>query len=206
MSDLRCDSDETRNLLDRLVGGDPMALDALLKRHRPDLRSFVEFHLEPELQARVDPSDVIQEAQLEVARRMDDFLKRRPMPFHLWVRKTAYERLLNLRRDHRRRRRSVERERRLPDRSSLLVARPFVDCGPGPGEHAQAREQAERVSRAVADLSEADREILLMRHAEQLPYEEIACLLEIEPSAARKRYGRALIRLQKVLGEHGLVE
>ena len=63
-----------------------------------------------------------------------------------------------------------------------------------------------RVGNAVAQLGDADREVLLMRHAEELPYEEIACLLEIEPAAARKRYGRALLRLQNILTEHGLLE
>jgi RNA polymerase sigma-70 factor, ECF subfamily len=52
----------------------------------------------------------------------------------------------------------------------------------------------------------ADREVLLMRHAEELSYEEIGCLLEIQPAAARKRYGRALLRLRKVLSDHGLLE
>jgi RNA polymerase sigma-70 factor (ECF subfamily) len=138
---------------------------------------------------------------------MDDFLQRRPMPFHLWVRKTAYQRLLHLRRHHLgRARRSVEREEPLPERSSLLLAGPLVQGGPSPSQQAEAQEFAERVSRAVAGLSEADREVLLMRHAEHLSHEEIACLLDIEPAAARKRYGRALIRLQKVLVDHGLLE
>jgi RNA polymerase sigma-70 factor (ECF subfamily) len=129
------------------------------------------------------------------------------MPFHVWARKTTYERLLNLRRDHRHRaRRSVDREVALPDRSSLLVARPLLARGSSPSQRLAARELAERISRAVAELTAADREILLMRHAEELPYEEIACLLEVAPVAARKRYGRALIRLQKVLSDHGLLE
>jgi RNA polymerase sigma-70 factor (ECF subfamily) len=68
----------------------------------------------------------------------------------------------------------------------------------------QARELAERISRATARLSDADREVLLLRHAEDLPFEEIACLLDIEPAAARKRFGRALLRLQNILGEEGL--
>jgi RNA polymerase sigma-70 factor, ECF subfamily len=123
------------------------------------------------------------------------------------VRRTAYERLLNLRRDHRwRARRSVDREVRWPAHSSLLLARPLVSGGPTPSQTLEAREFAERVSRAVGELAEADREILLMRHAEELSYDEIACLLDIEPAAARKRYGRALIRLQKVLTEHGVLE
>jgi RNA polymerase sigma-70 factor (ECF subfamily) len=137
---------------------------------------------------------------------MDDFLKRRPMPFHLWARRTAHARLLDLRRHHRRARRSVEREAALPDRSSLLLACPLLAGGSLPSAQLQAQELAERVSGAVDRLSEADGEILLMRHAEGLPFEEIACLLEIEPAAARKRFGRALLRLQRALSEQGLSE
>jgi RNA polymerase sigma-70 factor (ECF subfamily) len=205
MAEVKADSTQTRGLLDRAGQGDAQALEQLLVRHRPDLRSFVEFHLDPQLRARLDPSDVVQEAQMELVRRMDDFLQRRPMPFHLWVRKTAYNRLLNLRRDHRRARRSLAREVAWPERSSLLLARPLVNSGPSPSRQAEAREFAQRVSGAVAELAEADREVLLMRHAEDLAYEEIACLLDVESTAARKRYGRALIRLQKVLTEHGVL-
>jgi RNA polymerase sigma-70 factor (ECF subfamily) len=207
MPEVRADSVQTQDLLARIARGDRQALEQLLERYRPGLRAFVEARLDPKLRARLDPSDVVQEAQVEVVRRMDDFLRRRPMPFHLWVRKTTYERLLNLRRDHRKRaRRSVDREVAFPDRSSLLVARPLLAGGPSPSQQLAAREFADRVARAVAELAEADREILLLRHAEELPYEEIACLLDLEPAAARKRYGRALIRLQKVLSDHGLLE
>jgi RNA polymerase sigma-70 factor (ECF subfamily) len=206
MLELKPDSAQTCGLLERVVQGDRQALEKLLARYRPDLRAFVEVRLDARFLARVDPSDVVQEAQLEMVRRMDDFLKRRPMPFHLWARKTAYERLLDLRRHHRRARRSVEREAALPDRSSLLLAGPLLAGGSSPSAPLQAEELAERVARAVNRLSEADREILLMRHGEGLPFEEIACLLEIEPSAARKRFGRALLRLQKALSEQGLSE
>src|SRR5215468_3071557 len=127
MSDARPDSHRTCGLLERIQGGDPAAVGELLGRYRPDLLSFVEARLDPAVRARLDPSDVVQEAQLEVARRMDEFLERRPMPFHLWVRKTAYERLLNHHRAHRASaRRSVRREVRLPDRSSQALARPLL--------------------------------------------------------------------------------
>src|SRR3954452_17507320 len=122
MSEGTPDSDETCGLLERVRQGDAGAIEALLLRHRPELRSFVELHLDPRLRARVDPSDVVQDAQLEMLRRMDDFLSRNPMPFRLWLRKNAYERLLNLRRDNLgRQRRSVSREVALPDRSSVLL-------------------------------------------------------------------------------------
>jgi RNA polymerase sigma-70 factor (ECF subfamily) len=207
MAEVKPDSAQTRGLLERVARGDRQALGQLLERYRPRMRAFVEARLDPRVRSRLDASDVVQEVQLEVTRRMDDFLKRSPMPFHLWVRKTAYERVLKVQRDHQQRaRRSVEREVPLPDRSSLLLAKPLLAGASSPSQQAAAREFAERVGRAVAELPEADREILLMRHAEELPYAEIACLLDIEADAARKRYGRALLRLRKVLKEHGLLE
>ena len=110
MPEMSADSDETAALLERIRGGDESALSRLLAHWRPRLVRFVSLRLGGKLRTRVDPSDIVQEAQLEVVRRIDDFLRRRPMPFHLWLRKTAYERLLNLRRDHHRERRSLERE------------------------------------------------------------------------------------------------
>src|SRR5262245_41527935 len=185
MAKVNTDSTQTQRLLDEIARGNRQALEQLLERHRPRLHAFIETRLDAKLRARVDPSDVVQDAQMEVVRRMDDFLRRRPMPFHLWARKTAYEQLLNLRRAHRTgARRSVDREVGLPDRSSLLLARPFLAAGPSPSQRLAAREFADRVAQAVAELAEADREILLMRHGEELPYEEIACLLEIESAAA----------------------
>jgi RNA polymerase sigma-70 factor (ECF subfamily) len=207
MPEVKADSAWTQGLLEQIAQGDQRALERLLEHYRPGLRDLVEARLDPKLRARLDPSDVVQEAQLVVTRRMKDFLERRPMPFHLWVRKTAYERLINLRQKHRKRlRRTVDREVALPERSSLAVTGPLLAGGPSPSQELAAREFADRVTRAVAQLAEADREILLMRHGEELPYEEIACMLGIEPAAARKRYGRALIRLQKVLSDQGLLE
>jgi RNA polymerase sigma-70 factor (ECF subfamily) len=207
MAEVEPDSQDTCRLLERISRGDGPALERLLTRYRPRLRAFIEVRLDPRLRPRVDPSDVVQEAQLEVARRINDFLRRKPMPFHLWVRKTAYERLRKLRRDHCRRAcRSIDREIPWPERSSLLLARPLLAAGPSPSQQLAARELAERVAQAVAELGEDDREILLMRHAEELPYGEIACLLDIEAATARKRYGRALLRLHGVLAQHGLLE
>jgi RNA polymerase sigma-70 factor (ECF subfamily) len=206
MPDVQPDSSATRRLLERLQEGDPEALDRLLRRHRRPLLRFVEYHLDPRLRARLDASDVVQDAFVEAVRRVDDFLQRRPMPFHLWLRKTTYERLLHSHRDHRTRaRRTVEREADWPERSSLLLARQFLDPKPSPSQQMEAHEVAERVRRAVEELGDADREILLLRHVDELPYEEIACLLEIEPAAARKRYGRAMIRLQQHLCKQGLL-
>lgn len=202
----RPDSAATGRLLEQAAAGDGSAVGELMSRHRAALREFVEFHLFPAVRGRIDSSDVVQEAQADMVRRLDDFLARRPMPFHLWARKTTYERLLDLHRRHlHRNRRSVHREQPLPDRSSLLLAQPLLARGPSPSQEAEAREFAERMSRALATLPETDREILLLRHADGLPFAEMEPLLGINPAAARKRFGRALIRLQKILADAGLL-
>jgi RNA polymerase sigma-70 factor (ECF subfamily) len=207
MPDLTPDSTQTRRLLEQVQAGDRDALEGLLTRYQTSLRHFVRARLDRRLAARVDPSDVVQETQLELARRIDDFLRRSPMPFRPWVRKTAAQRLHDLHQHHlRRARRAAGREVALPERSSLLLARPLLAGGPSPSSQLAARELAERVAQAVAELAEADREVLLLRHGEGLAFEEIGCLLELEPAAARKRFGRALIRLQKALSAHGLLE
>jgi RNA polymerase sigma-70 factor (ECF subfamily) len=207
MADVKPDSTETRALLEQVAQGDRQILGRLLQHYRPRLHAFIASRLDPRVRTRVDPSDVVQDVQLEVARRIDDYLERRPMPFHLWVRRTAYEKLLKVQRHHRRRaRRSVNREVPLPDSSSLLLAKPLLAGGLSPSQQVAAKELADRVGHAVAELAETDREVLLMRHMEGLNYAEMACLLGIEADAVRKRYGRALLRLRKVLKNHGLLE
>src|SRR5262249_50715370 len=94
----------------------------------------------------------------------------------------------------------------LPNRSSMLLARQFLAAGPSPSQQLANRELARRVRNALARLTETDREILLMRNVEELPYEEIGCLLDLSAAAARKRYGRARLRLQEILSDEGLLE
>jgi RNA polymerase sigma-70 factor (ECF subfamily) len=202
----RPDSVATGHLLDRAATGDVSAVGELLTRNRAALKEFVELHLYTSVRGRIDSSDVVQEAQAEMASRLSDFLSHRPLPFHLWARKLTYDRLVDLHRRHiRRSSRSVNREQAQPDRSSLLVAKPLLAHCPSPSQEAWARELAERVSRTLADLPEADREMLLLRHADGLPFAEIGSLLGIEPAAARKRFGRALLRLRTILAKAGLL-
>jgi RNA polymerase sigma-70 factor (ECF subfamily) len=200
------DSAETCRLLEEVRSGDENAFERLFALHRPGLREFVARRFDPRVRARLDPSDVVQETQLEAYRRMDDFLERRPMPYRVWLRKTAYERLLKLRRYHvEAARRSVGREHGLPDQSALL-ARHFLDRGASPSQVLAHGDLTRRVRQALAELSETDREMLLMRIVDELPYREIGYILDLDPAAARKRHGRALLRLRSVLRDAGLLE
>ena len=207
MGRLPVDPDEMQALLMQARAGDRHAFEQLFSRQRENLHQFIDLHLDPRIRARVDTSDVVQEAQMEAFQRLEDFCKRQPMPFHLWLRKTAYERLLKIHRYHiETMRRSVKCEIRLPDRSCSLFAQQLLAGGSSPSKRLSRREIAQLVSQALGQLPETDREILLMRNLDRLSYEEVSCLMEIDAAAARKRYGRALLRLRKLLLEKGLLE
>lgn len=196
---MHADSPETLHLLARVRQGDDKALEELIVRHRPALRRFVELRLDTRLNPRLDPSDVVQEAQLEVARRIQDYLQREPMPFWLWLHRTTYENLIRLRRVHvEAERRSVEREVALPDASSILLARKLF-AGDWPGQQLVDNEIRRRVQEALTKLDDIDREVLQLRAFEGLENEEVAHVLGLEPGTASKRYGRALLRLRQAL-------
>ena len=181
MDELIPDSAVTCGLLKRVRAGHRHALDHLLARHRPDLLRFVELRMDPKMRGRVNASDVVQETHLEVCRRLGDFLRRSPMPFHVWLRKTAYERLLMARREHvEAAQRAVGREQPLPDRSSLLFARRILARDSTPSQRLKRRELARRLHRILAELPDGDREILVMRNLEDRSYQEIACILDIK--------------------------
>jgi RNA polymerase sigma-70 factor (ECF subfamily) len=194
-------ADPAEELLDRVRAGDRAALDELLAGQRDRLRRFIDLRLDDRVRGRIDASDVVQEAHLEVARRIDDFLARRPMPFHTWVCRTAHQQMLRLRRQHVETGcRGVGGERPLPDRSSVLLARHLIESTPS--LHLAQAEASDRVLDAVARLDETDREILLMRTFDGLSNVEAAQVLDLDPAAASKRYGRALLRLKHAMGVH----
>ncbi|MFO0842561.1 MAG: hypothetical protein U0797_09230 [Gemmataceae bacterium] len=162
-------------------------------RAEPCNRSWELHHPDPRLRGRAGlPSDVVQEVHLEATRsRMDDYLSRRPMPVppvaaQDGLRATAEPAA----RPHAAAAVGAARQA-WPDRSSLLLARPLLGAEPSPSQEAVAREVAEAVARGVATLTEADQEVLLMQHAEDLPYEEDRLPAGHRRRAAQARYGRA---------------
>lgn len=203
MAEAAADSEETQKLLERIRAGDAEASDQLLARHRSFLHRIVELRLDPRLRARVDPSDVVQEAQLDAFCRLADYVRRRPMPFRLWLRKTANERLLKIQRRHLEAgRRAVGREVPLPAQSSLILGQQLLASGSTPSQHLDRSEVARRVRQAVARLPPADHEILVMRDFEGLSNQEIGYLLGVNAVTVSKRHGRALLRLRQLLLEH----
>jgi RNA polymerase sigma-70 factor (ECF subfamily) len=207
MSDAQPDSAETVRLLQQIRAGDRQAVEQLFARHRAYLHRFVELRLDPRLRRRVDASDVVQEACLEALARLDAYLERPPMPLRLWLRQIALDRTLKARRYHLgTARRALDREVPLPEQPSLLLAGRLLAAGSTPSQHLDRHELARRLRQAVAQLPEADREVILMRHFEGLSNQEVGCLLGIDPGTASKRHGRAMLRLHHLLFERGLTE
>ena len=198
---------ETNRLLELARGQDSRAFDRLFSLHRPYLRKVVELRLDRQLRARVDPSDVVQEAQMEAFRRLPEYFERRPMPFRLWLRETTQERLIMLRRFHLGAAcRAAGREVELPEESSLALAEGLLAPGQTPSQLLMDRERRRQVQEAVALLRDSDREILVLRTLEALSNTEVAEVLQIDPATASRYYGRALLRLREILIGRGVME
>ena len=195
---------DTEELLRRTGHGDRDARGAVLGRHRQRLRRMVTLRMDPRLAARVDASDVVQETLAEAERRLDAYVRERPLPFYPWLRQLAWERLVEQHRRHvRAGKRSVAREESLAldlsGQSVQVLADRLLDRGASPSANLQKKELRARVRAALGALDEQDREILLLRYLEQMPAREVGALLELSEEAAKKRALRALQRLRDLL-------
>jgi RNA polymerase sigma-70 factor (ECF subfamily) len=198
---------ETSELLARAKAGNLQALNEIFARHRDRLRRMVDIRLDRRLVARVDPSDVIQDAYLDVARRLEEYLRDPKLPLLLWLRFIVGERLLKLHRQHlgvqardAGREISLYREA-LPEASSAALAAQLLGRNTSPTHAAARAERMLRVQDALNNLDPIDREVLSLRHFEQLNRRETAQVLGIEDAAAAKRYIRALKRLKDTLAD-----
>jgi RNA polymerase sigma-70 factor (ECF subfamily) len=200
------DTTETQELLISAGKGEAAAVDRLLDRHREALRNMIRARMDQKLARRVDASDVVQDVLLEASQRLNDYIRDPKLPFGLWLRQMAQDRIIDLHRRHRvARRRSLDREqqRAAPsaDQSSLELAAQLRDPKLTPAAATLRKELHERFVEAIDRLDDEDREILLMRHFEQLSNSEAAELLGLSQPAAGMRHLRALRRLREILGE-----
>src|SRR6516162_2945965 len=198
-------SSETVELIERSQAGDVQALNDLFTRHSERLRRMVEMRLDHRLQARIDASDVIQEAYVEVVQRLDEYLHDPKLPLFLWLRLVVGERLMKLHRQHlgtqmRDAGREVSLYRgALPAASSAALAAQLLGKHTSPTQAVVRAERVLRLQEALNTLDPMDREVLSLRHFEQLSRAETAQVLGIEEGAAAKRHIRALKRLKGIL-------
>ena len=198
-------SADSVRLIERARAGDPDALNEIFARHRARLRRMVEMRLDQRLQSRLDASDVIQEAYLDVMTRLDTYLHDPKLPLFLWLRLVVGERLMKLHRYHlgtQRRDAGLEvslYRGALPAASSAALAAQLLGRHTSPSQAAQRAERKIRLQESLNSLDPLDREILALRHFEHLSNGEAAAVLGLDKSAASKRYARALIRLKDFL-------
>ena len=205
MADSSSPNDTTQELIRRAVGGDDQAWDRLMSDHRPRLRRMIAMRMDRRLKGRLDPSDVIQESLIDAARRLPEYAKEPAMPFFLWLRFLTGQRLMEQHRKHLgAQARDVGREISLyrgafPETTTADLAAHFLGKFSSPSHAAIRIEQKLRLQEALNSLDPIDREILALRHFEQLSNGEAADVLSLDKSAASKRYARALVRLKDVL-------
>jgi RNA polymerase sigma-70 factor, ECF subfamily len=202
-------SQETQDLLDQVRRGNSQAAERLLANHREPMRRMIDLRLDPAIAARLDASDVVQEVLLEASRRLDAYLIDPKMPFHLWLRHIAKDHIIDAHRRHRMaHKRGVDRERpivpaALAGSSSVELAAQFCDSELTPASAAMQQELERRLHDAIAELDENDREIILLRHFEQLSNQEAAVLHGLSEASASMRHLRALRRLRELLQPEG---
>jgi len=196
----------TQELLRRAATGDDAAVNGLFERHREAVRRLIQLRMDRQMVRRVDASDIVQDVLVEAAGRLREYLRDPQLPFHLWLRGLAHDRMIDLHRRHRAQKRDVRREQSLEgagdlDRSSLQLGAQLADAGLTPAAAAIREELERRFWEALELLDDPDREIILMRHAEHLGNSEVATALGLSPAAAGMRYLRAIRRLREHLGE-----
>jgi RNA polymerase sigma-70 factor (ECF subfamily) len=193
------------DLLSRARAGDTRALAELFDRYRERLRRMVRLRLDRRLSGRLDPSDVLQDAFLDVARRFPQYAAAPAVPFYLWLRGLTGQRLIDLHRQHLgAHMRDAGQEfslyrGALPQASSASLADQLLGRLTSPSQAAVRAEMQIRLQEALNAMDPLDREVVVLRHFEELSNHETAAVLGIKPPAASKRYIRAIARLKDIL-------
>lgn len=187
-----------------LIDGGESALAGIFSEFAPRLERMVEFRLDFRLRGRVDPSDVLQEAYIEVARRITDYTSAPTVSFFVWVRQIAWQTLVGVHRRHlgQKRNPNVEvhiHQRRFPNATTYSMAGMLLGNLTSPSQAAIREEMLEQLRIALDKIDETDREVLALRHFEQLSNNEVAEVLGLTKTAASNRYVRALKRLGDIL-------
>jgi RNA polymerase sigma-70 factor (ECF subfamily) len=197
--------DEIKHLLERLGKGDQGALGELFDHYRAALRRMVALRLDHRLNGRVSPSDVLQEAYIDAVKRVGHYFEKPELPFLGWLRLIVGQRLVDLHRQHLGAQlRDARQELSLdatawPAASSVCLAAELVGELTSPSNAAARNESLAQLEEALNQMDPMDREVLALRHFEELSNSEVAEILGIGKAAASKRYVRALARLKDVL-------
>jgi RNA polymerase sigma-70 factor (ECF subfamily) len=206
-SDSTHDADETAALLERAVEGDEQALQRLFQKYSDRLKRMVHLRLDRRLQGRVDEDDVLQEAYLNVSRRLAEYHSDPQLPFFLWLRHLVGLKLAEIHRQHlgtQKRDADLEvslHRGALPEANSMSLAAQLMGSLTSPSDAAAKAETRIIVQEALNAMDDIDREILALKHFEQLSTSEIGQVLGLSKAGAGSRYLRAIKRLRKTLSQ-----
>ena len=195
-------------LLSRAAAGDGPALAELFERFRPRLLRMVELRMDARIKARFDAADVVQEAFVDVARRLPTYATKSDIPFFLWLRIVTGDRLGKFHRLHLgAEKRAAYREvtasaggQQIPDVSSAYLASQLAGQFTSVDRPIKREEARGKLHLALNSMNRDDRELIAMRHFEELSTAEIAAILGMTQSGVRKRYRLAIQRLSAAVG------
>lgn len=196
-------SNDPDTLEDRAKAGDVNALAELFEQSKPRLRRMIDLRMDERIHQRVDPSDVLQEAYVDLANQLPAYVEEPKIPFFIWMRRITGQRLGKVHRQHldaakRDAGREVSLHRGpLPQVTSFALASRLVGNVTAPVDRAVRAERQLKLEEAVNEMADEDREIIALRHFEEMTTTEVAAALGISEPAAGMRYLRAIRRLQK---------
>ena len=197
--------DQERKLIDRVVNGDEEALAILFSEHRDRLWRMINFRMDPRLHGRVDADDILQESWMAIIKRIDHFLADASRSIFVWFRLIASQTLVDI---HRRHLNTKKRNAALEfsinrgwsaESTSFSLSYHLLGHLTSPTQAALRDELSQQLNSSLDSMNEIDREILALRHFEQLSNREAAQILGISDQAASDRYMRALGRLKGVM-------
>lgn len=199
-------SDPQNDLLRRVKQGDQQALAELFSTHRDRLWRIINFRLDSRLLGRADADDVLQEAYLAASQRIEHFVDDNAQSFFIWLRLIANQTLIDVHRRHlgakmRDANRDMSIHAHYAQATSMSIASQLLGNFTSPSQVAMRDEVANQLDQAIDSMAPIDREVLALRHFEELSNSEVAEVLDIQQKAASIRYVRALKRLKDVVNE-----
>jgi RNA polymerase sigma-70 factor (ECF subfamily) len=197
------DAEREATLLTSLRCGNRAAVGDLFELHRERLLRVVHVRLSPRLRQRVDTADVVQETYLVASKRIDEFLSQQEGSLFVWLRFLAVQKVVDLHREHlRAMKRSMAREVGAEHTSSAQILANLIATTSTPCAKAMRGELRDRLTQVIQEIPESDRNILLLRHFEQLTNQEVAETLKMNQSSVSTRHVRALVKLKSLLIQH----
>lgn len=197
---------EHQEEIEQLRSGGATALAELFSQYRPKLENMIGFRMDSRLAGRIDASDVLQEAYLKVAERVNSYLEAPNVSFYVWMRHVVYQTLIDQHRLHFRTKRGLGQEVRKKqsyNATTYSIVGRLVGDNTTPGRAIEREEEKEQLHLALDTMEQVDREVLALRHFEGLGNKQVAEILSISVTAASNRYVRAMTRLGEVMQKLG---